>query len=251
MTEVWLLKDLVEVEGIIDLPSAEKVVLKPNLINSSPPPTTTAVDIVEFLARYYHEEGYEVVVAEGSGWVETEEAYKRLGYKRLEKYAKLVDLNHDDFKIKRNQRALFLREFEFPLTLEDSYIISIPVLKEHSITKVSLSLKNMLGATLGERGRIAKKGRFHKSLDESIVDINIYLKPSLAVIDGRVAGLGGELHSKPRKMDVIVVSRDLVAADAVAASLLGLNPLSIGHLKLAAERGLGTADLNEIEVKAR
>jgi uncharacterized protein (DUF362 family) len=251
MTEVWLLKELAEIEEKLDTPTAEKVVLKPNLINSSPPPTTTPVDVVEFLARYYHKEGYEVVIAEGSGWVETGEAYERLGYKRLEKYAKLVDLNHDDFEIKRDPRALFLKEFEFPLTLKDSYIISIPVMKEHSITKVSLSLKNMLGATLGEKGRIAKKGRFHRSLDESIVDINTYLKPSLAIIDGRIAGLGGELSSRPRKMDVIVVSRDLVAADAVAASLLGFNPLNIGHLRLAAETGLGTADLNEIEVKAR
>jgi uncharacterized protein (DUF362 family) len=61
------------------------------------------------------------------------------------------------------------------------------------ITKVTLSLKNVLGATLGEKARVAKKGRFHKKLDESIVDINSYLKPCLAVIDGRIAGVGGVL----------------------------------------------------------
>ncbi|RLI76010.1 hypothetical protein DRO97_01880 [Archaeoglobales archaeon] len=50
----------------------------------------------------------------------------------------------------------------------------------------------MLGATIGERARVAKKGRFHHRLNESIVDVNTYLKPNLAVIDGRVAGVGGE-----------------------------------------------------------
>lgn len=244
-----MLKDLTELEKLVDslIPAEDRIVLKPNLINSNPPPTTTPVDIVEVLARSFHTRGYEVVIAEGSGWGETEEVFERLGYGRLERYARLVDLNKDNFELKRNPEALFLKEFECPLTLKDSYIISIPVLKEHSITKVSLSLKNMLGATLGE-GRVAKKGRFHKKLKESIVDINTYLKPSLAVIDGRIAGLGGELSSKPKKMGVIIVSNDLVAADAVAASLLGFDPLSIAHIKLAAEVGLGVSDLTKIKI---
>jgi len=113
---------------------------------------------------------------------------------------------------------------------------------------VTLSLKNMLGATLGERAKVAKKGRFHRMLDESIVDINLYLKPRLAVIDGRVAGLGGELAAKPKKLGIMIFSEDLVAADAVGAKYLGVNPLSIRHLKLAEKVGLGVADLGKIEV---
>jgi len=231
-------------------PSTRRVVLKPNLIIDEPPPTTTPCETVEALAAYFLEAGYEVVVAEGSGWCETFKAYERLGYLRLkERYGvELVDLNNDGFELLRNPNALFLKEFELPLTLKGAYVVSAPVLKEHSLTKVTLSLKNMLGATLGERARVAKKGRFHRRLGESIVDVNLYVKPSLAVIDGRVAGLGGELGARPKELGIMVFSEDLVAADAVAASYLGKDPLKIRHLKLAQEAGLGVADLRRIEV---
>lgn len=227
-----------------------KVVLKPNLINCEPPPTTTPVDVVEALAEFFMGEGCEVVVAEGSGWEDTWRAYKALGYARLaERGVKLVDLNVDSYEVVEDESAMVLKRFELPLTLKNAYVVSVPVLKEHSITGVSLSLKNMLGATLGERGRVSKKGRFHRlGIDESIVDVNAYIKPRLAVIDGRVAGVGGELGSRPKKVGVIIASSDLVAADAYASTLLGCNPLAVRHLVLAWKRGLGNANLEEVKI---
>ena len=98
--------------------------------------------------------------------------YRELGYLKLERHGvRLVDLNNDDFELVKNSNALFLKEFEFPLTLKGAFIISAAVLKERSITGVTLSLKNMLGATLGEKARVAKKGRFHRKLDASIVEL--------------------------------------------------------------------------------
>lgn len=222
-----------------------RVVLKPNLIASKPPPTTTPPDVVEALTEYYLEMGCEVVIAEGSGWTETGYAYKVLGYINIaEKYGvKLVDLNKDIYEVRENSEAFLLKKFEFPLTLKNSFIVSVPVLKEHSITTVTLSLKNMLGATFGE------KGRFHRvSVDKNIVDVNLYLKPNLAVIDGRVAGIGGELNSKPKKVGLMIFSDDLVAADALGAKILGYNPIKIGHIRLAQEKGLGIADLEKISL---
>lgn len=231
-------------------PVERRVILKPNLINSEPPPTTTSVETIEALVDYYVKLGYEVVIAEGSGWCDTFDAYEKLGYLELSKRygVKLIDLNRDSYEIKFNPNALYLKEFEYPLSLKDSYVVSVPVLKKHSITKVTLSLKNMLGATIGDRALVAKKGRFHRKLSESIVDVNLHLKPKLAIIDGRVAGVGGELMSRPKKLGVMVFSSDLVAADAVAASLIGEDPSSIEHLKLAHEVGLGVADLSKIRV---
>ena len=230
-------------------PKQKKIVLKPNLIAEEPPPTTTPVETVEALVKYFYKH-HEVIVAEGSGWCETFNAYKTLGYAELaEKYGvRFVDLNKDEFEVRKERNALFLKEFEFPLTLKNSYLISVPVLKEHSITGVTLSLKNMLGATLAEKARIAKKGRFHRKLDESMVDVNLYLKPSFAVIDGRVAGFGGELGSRPREVGVMIFSEDLVAADSIAATYLRKHPSNIKHLQLAEKQGLGTANLNEIDV---
>lgn len=240
------------VEGLeyFTKPGKEKVVLKPNLINDRSPPTTTSCETVEALVKYYCVD-YEVVIAEGSGWCETSRAFRVLGYfKMAEKYGvKIVDLNQDEYEVRKNPRAICLNKFELPSTLKDSYLISVPVLKEHSITTVTISLKNMLGATLGEETRATwKKGRFHDRLDESIVDINLYLKPNLAVVDGRVAGVGGELGALPENHGVMIFSEDLVAADAVGAKMLGYDPLDIRHLKLAQDKGLGVADLGNIEV---
>jgi uncharacterized protein (DUF362 family) len=231
-------------------PYERKIIIKPNLIIDKPPPTTTPCETIEALAKYYIENNYEVIIAEGSGWIDTFQAYKKLGYFEIsKKYGiKLIDLNNDDFEILEKPNALFLKKFEFPLTLKNSFIISVPILKEHSITGVTLSLKNMLGATIGEKAKIAKKGRFHKKLNESIVDINLYLKPKLAIIDGRVAGIGGELGAIPKELNVMIFSNDLVAADAIGAIYLGKNPLNIKHLKLAHEVGLGMVDLNKIEI---
>ncbi|MEM2928609.1 MAG: DUF362 domain-containing protein [Nitrososphaerota archaeon] len=231
-------------------PYERKIIIKPNLITDNPPPTTTPYETVEALTKYYIENNYEVIIAEGSGWVDTFQAYKKLGYFKIsEKYGvKLIDLNNDHFEILENSNALFLKKFEFPLTLKNSFIISVPILKEHSITGVTLSLKNMLGATLGEKATIAKKGRFHRKLNESIIDINLYLKPKLAIIDGRIAGIKGELEAVPKEINVMIFSNDLVAADAIGTIYLGKNPLDIKHLKLAQEVGLGIADLNKIEI---
>ena len=232
-------------------PSQKRIVLKPNLINDKPPPTTTPVETIEALVDYYHK-NYEIIIAEGSGWSETHNAFKTLGYSDIaEKYGiELVDLNEDHYEIRRIPGVFTLKEFEFPLTLKNSYLISVPILKEHSITDVTISLKNMLGATLGKTTKAySKKGRFHNRLDESIVDINLYLKTNLAIVDGRSAGIGGELRSKPKELNIMIFSEDLVAADAVGARYLNKNPLSINHIKLAQQKGLGVADLNKIDIR--
>jgi len=224
-------------------PYSKRVVIKPNLITNKPYPVTTSVKTVEAIVEYYR--GYEVIVAEGSGWCDTFDAFRDLGYLELqEKYGiKLVDLNIDEFKIKRSPNAFVWKELEVPLTLENCYLISAAVLKKHSICGVTFSVKNMLGATLGR-----DKGRFHRlGIDQSIVDVNIYRKPDLAIIDGR-KGLESELGGKAKDFNIMIASEDPVAADAVGAAILGYKPTSIRHLKLAQEKGLGIADLNKIRI---
>jgi uncharacterized protein (DUF362 family) len=126
--------------------------------------------------------------------------------------------------------------------LKSSFLISAAVLKRHSMAKVTLSLKNMMGASIG------KKARFHfLGLNKNIVDITLYRKPDLALIDG-IESSSRELGGAVTRYDVMIFSEDPVAADAVGANILGLDPLSVPHIKLAQETGLGTARLEEIEV---
>lgn len=220
-----------------------KIVIKPNLIANRPYPVTTAPETVEALVKYFRE-GNEVTIAEGSGFGDTHAIFRDQGFVELaERYGvRLVDLNRDEFEERERPEATVLKRFEFPVTLKDAYLISAAVLKRHSQARVTLSLKNMLGATVGR-----DKGRFHRfGLSESIVDINLYKRPDLAVIDGRL-GLGSELGGRAQRFGVIIFSTDPVAADAVGAKLLGLDPLSVPHLKLAQGKGIGTCDLKKIE----
>ena len=233
-------------------PRRERVVIKPNLIINRPPPVTTPADAVEAIIKYFAGGSKEIIIAEGSGWGETGDAFRDLGYEEVARRygVQLVDLNQDRYEIRRSKQTMVLNEIEFPLTLIDCYLISVATLKTHSLTKITLSLKNMLGATIGERIAAAKKRRFHRlGLDESIIDLALYKKPNLAIIDGREACLGGELGGGAKRFDLMIFSEDPVAADAVGAKILGYDPTSIPHLKLAQERGLGMADLSAIEVK--
>ncbi len=231
-------------------PSQERVVIKPNLITNYPGPTTP-VDVVEAVAKHYLALGREVIVAEGSGWCETWRAFEDLGYMRLaERYGvELVDLNTADYEVVERPDALAVKRLELPSVLRGAYLISLALLKTHSLTGVSLSLKNMLGIAPGEPVGAGKKRRFHRlGIHESIADICAYRKPDLAIIDGRVACVGGELGGRPVPYGLMIFSEDPVAADAVGAHVLGYDPLAIRHLRLAQEMGLGVADLDRIEV---
>ncbi|MBC8521174.1 MAG: hypothetical protein H8D26_04190 [Methanomicrobia archaeon] len=79
-------------------------------------------------------------------------------------------------------------------------------------------------------------------------NLNLYKKPDLALIDG-IESSSRELGGEVTRYDLMILSEDPVAADAVGANILGLNPLSVPHLKLAQEKGLGMARLEEIDVE--
>lgn len=221
-----------------------RVVIKPNLIDDRPYPVTTPTDTVEALVKFFKEDN-QLIIAEGSGFGDTRTIYRNQGYVELADRhgVELVDLNSEEFEVLEKKGAAVLKRFEFPLVLKGAYLISAAVLKRHSIARITLTLKNMLGATIGR-----DKGRFHGlGIGESIVDINRYKRPDLAVIDGRV-GLSSELGGEKRRFGVMIFSNDPVAADAVGAATLGFDPSTIEHLKLAQDAKLGVYDMKKIKI---
>ena len=137
----------------------------------------------------------------------------------------------------------FMRE-----VLEAEVLIAVPVAKSHASTGVSLSLK-------GQMGLIHNRHIMHSrySLDGSIVDLNSFIKPHLAVIDAtRVLTTGGPggpgLVIRPGE---VIASADPVAADATAVASYEwygrkIAPKQVGHLRLAQERGLGRLDIENL-----
>jgi uncharacterized protein (DUF362 family) len=230
------------------LSTGKPILIKPNYINSKHPSTgiTTDSRVVEGTVKFLTENkiGERVLIGEGSGWADTFEAFKVAGVDAVARRwgVKLVDLNKDDFVEVHPPNPYSLGKTKVAKTAFESTIISIPKLKLHRITTVTLSLKNMMGA-------LASKGSMHNGrLSKNIVDLVSVLKPSVSIIDGIIAGEGHETSGNPVEMNLAIAGTDPVAADAVGAAVMGIQPSAVKHLVLADKKGLGTFKLDEITV---
>jgi len=149
---------------------------------------------------------------------------------------------------KMTVRGRVLTEWEiYSDVVEANKIINVPIVKQHSLCKATLGLKNLMGVAGGARNR------FHQDLSNTLADLAAFLKPTLVVVDAvRVltanGPVGGNLADVARK-DTVIASVDHVAADAYAATLLGLKPQEIGYVVEAAARGLGSLDFESLAPK--
>jgi uncharacterized protein (DUF362 family) len=141
-----------------------------------------------------------------------------------------------------------------PEALEFDFLVSIPVMKMHMHTGVTLAVKNMKGC-LWRRSKVelhmlpALAGSKDKPLDVAIADVASVLRPHLAIVDGTVGMEGlGPGAGRPKPLDAVVVSGDAFAADAVACQLMGTAAERVPHLRLGAERGYGAIDLDRLDV---
>lgn len=227
--------------------SEEKPILvKPNYIDASHPSTgiTTDSRVIEGVVKFLKNRGVKkIVIGEGSGFADTFKAFKVAGVDEVAKRwdVGLVDLNEDEFVEVNPPSPLALKRVKIAKTALESTIISVPKLKPHRMTDVTLSIKNMMGV-------IAPKGSIHRRLNKNIVDLASIVKPSIAVVDGIVAGEGHETSVNPVEMNLIIAGTDPVAVDAVGAAVMGINPKNVKHLRLAERKGLGTCNLEQIEI---
>ena len=143
---------------------------------------------------------------------------------------------------------------------EFDIVVSIPVMKMHMHTGATIAVKNMKGC-LWKRSKVvlhmlppmndagADPQHAEKPLDIAISDMSNILKPHLSIVDGitGLEGLGPSAGTK-KKLNVVVVSADAFAADAVSCRLMGTSAAEIPHLRLGGERGYGITDLDKIKV---
>lgn len=135
-----------------------------------------------------------------------------------------------------------------PKRLIGCNVIHLPTMKTHVFTGMTGAMKNAFGGLLFE-----KRHWTHSVIHETLVDLLAIQKeihPGLfAVMDGTFAGDGpGPRCMVPQVKNYILASGDMVAIDAVAAKMMGFDPLSIKFIRLAHERGLGCGDVREIEI---
>lgn len=141
------------------------------------------------------------------------------------------------------KHGIHLPEFFF-----DKNIVHLPTVKCHIYTTTTGAMKNAFGGLLNTRRHYT-----HTWIHETLVDLLAVQKEIhsgiFAVMDGTTAGNGpGPRTMKPEVKDYILASGDSVAIDAVAAKMMGFEPMSIKYIRLAHERGLGTGRIEEIEI---
>lgn len=136
-------------------------------------------------------------------------------------------------------------EFYMPV-IEADRLINVPIAKHHSISQLTLGMKNLMGVIGGNRGRL------HHNIAESLSDIASVIHSDLTVVDAtRILTAngpqGGRLQDV-RVLDTLVASPDIVAADAYATTLFGLSPEQVPTVVAAARRGLGVMDLKQVRM---
>ncbi len=132
------------------------------------------------------------------------------------------------------------------LMLSSSVMINVPVLKVHDGAKATISMKNFMGVVWDRR-------YWHRNdLQQCIADFATYCKPNLNVVDAYTVmkrnGPRGTSIDDVVEMKSLIMSRDIVAADAASAKLLGFEPAEIDHIKIAGEMHVGTMDLSGLSI---
>jgi uncharacterized protein (DUF362 family) len=246
------------------------VVIKPNLFAPYPPPISVDRRVIADMVRLARKAGAaRVTVIEGvsvgtlmkrvnpelssSGaqrGFSTLAVMKMLGVTRAVEEAGGEVLGVEDAgKVTVDIKGgIALHRVAYPkVVLDADYFINIPAMKTHTMTMVTLALKNL-------QGLLDEKGRYfaHRDdLDQHMVDINKIRLPDLTVLDGLIAmeGMGAGEAGNPVEMGIIMASRDPVALDCVASQCMGIeNPLVVSTTRIANHDGLGCGNPFLIEV---
>ena len=224
----------------------DKVLIKPNICGGNPKieGSFTSHEVVEELVKMVREENAVPFVADADMiWTQFEPVTEEQGWMEWADRVNVPLLN-----LTKTDRVFF--DFGrdsatgiVPVSKElvdADVIISVPTMKTHLLTSITIGMKNMYGTFPQEN-----KAKYHRfGIEEVICDVNKAFTPTLTVIDGTIGGdAWGPLSCTPVYAQTVIASNDVVAADAVACQLMGYDPYDIIHLKKAHEEGLGDASI--------
>ncbi len=225
------------------------VVIKPNLCTSVPEIVrggNTNVAVTRAVCEVLLNRTRRISIGESGHLRQNpEECFQASSYVEMAKELgiELVNFSKGPFVRKECPPA---GEINMPRRLLDAEVyINIPVLKTHALTYFTCALKNQWGCVPDCHDRL----RFHKHINPMLASLQQMLQPKLTLVDATFAMEGrGPVAGPVRELGLILASRDAVAADATAMRLVGLDASRARHVMMAAERGLGRAKEEEIEV---
>ena len=134
----------------------------------------------------------------------------------------------------------------FEDALKADVLIDVPIAKHHSLARLTLGMKNLMGL-------IQDRQAIHLNVGQRLADLTSQIRPTLTVVDAvRIlmdhGPTGGSLDDV-KQMNTIIASQDIVAADSYAATLFGLQPEDISYIRAGAQMGLGISDLKGLNIE--
>ena len=228
----------------------DKVLIKPNLLSASTPDTgiDTHPEFVRAAIKIIKETKAKVYLGDSpSVWGSPEDidlVYEKSGIKRVaeEENVNLVKLNKVSMK----------SNYPFSSLIDEcNRIVSLPKFKTHDLMTLTGAVKNLFGLIPGlYKTELHKRALHAEDFSRILVDIYSIVKPTLSIVDGIVAmeADGPASGGKLRNLGLIFASSDAVALDSVLSIIMGLKPADILSTKEAYRRGLGSMNLDDIEV---
>lgn len=230
-----------------------RVVVKPNIGWDKTPEYAANTNplLVKRIVEHCLQAGAKEVLVFDNTCDQWQRCYSNSGIEKAVKDAggKIIPGNNEGYyhpvNIPGGKRLKQTKEHE--AILESDVFINVPVLKSHGGATLTIAMKNMMGI-------IWDRGYWHRNdLHQCIADFASYRKPTLNVIDAyrvmKQHGPKGVSLSDVTTMKALIVSEDIVAADAAAAKLFGLNPSDVDYIRIASEMGIGNMNLEKLNIE--
>lgn len=232
----------------------EKILLKPNLLKRAEPDRAviTHPSVVAAFGRILREEGYEhIALSDSCGNGSTKRVIKGTGMDTRLSELGIPALDSSEGITVSYPEGIQAKEFVIAKEVLDAdCVISLCKMKTHALERITGAVKNSYGFIYGLNKAVGHtKYPSADSFARMLVDLNAYVKPRLYVMDGIVAMEGnGPGSGDPISMNVLLVSRDPVALDAVFCRLIDLKPEMVPTNYHGEKMGLGTWKEEEIEI---
>ena len=227
------------------------VLVKPNIgwDRSPAQAATTTPEVVAMLVRLSLAAGAKEVKVFDNPCEDARRCYVSSGIMEAAKKAGARVSYMDDRRFRKMDiKGEALKSWEvYQEAVEVDKIINCPILKHHSLARLTMGMKNLMGLTGGDRAR------FHWQLDQALTDLAAFFKPTLVVLDAvrilTANGPQGGSLKYVKQLNTVAAGVDQVAIDAMGTRLFGITPAEVTLLAVAARRGLGRLDLGKLKIK--
>jgi uncharacterized protein (DUF362 family) len=235
------------------VPKGASVIVKPNICvayHTYEYAATTNPWVVGTLVKMAFEAGAaSVKVMDFPFGGTAQEAYKVSGIKEQVEAAggEMVLMLPYKYVTTKNPKAVVLTSPAiFDDILKADVLINVPIAKQHSSSRLTLGMKNLMGV-------VQNRDAMHWNLGQSIADLNALVRPQLTVLDAvRIltanGPTGGDL-ADVKKLDTLIAGPDVVAVDSYAASLFGMKPEDLDFIVKGVALGLGRSDLQNLNIQ--